>query len=374
LLTKAHSLNLTWNLKAPMPRQIKFNEAILEATDQKMEQDPNVYVMGLGVPDPKGIFGTTSGLAEKYGPNRVMDMPTSENAMTGVAIGTSILGMRPIMTHQRVDFFLLALDQLINNAAKWHYMFGNQMKVPLVIRLIIGRGWGQGPQHSQSLHSFFAHVPGLKVVMPATPYDAKGLLVSAIEDDNPVVYLEHRWLHGIFGEVPNELYKVPLGEAKIVQEGTDVTIVACSHMVLEAFRAAKWLQEDGISVELVDLRSIKPLDKKTILNSVKKTGRLVVADPDWKIAGFSAEVLAIAAEEAYSFLKAPPVRIAYPDRLTPTSWSLSNHFYPTAKHIAFEVLKIMQKPTRAQALLEEMLKTSLQVPLDVPDKEFTGPF
>ena len=242
-----------------MHRQLKFSEAILEATDQKMAQDSNVYIMGLGVPDPKGIFGTTSGLSAKYGSDRVMDMPTSENAMTGIAIGTAILGMRPIMTHQRVDFFLLALDQLINNAAKWHYMFGNQMKVPLVIRLIIGRGWGQGPQHSQSLHSFFAHIPRLKVVMPATPYDAKGLHISAIEDDNPVIYLEHRWLHGIFGEVPLEPYTVPIGEAKIVQGGKDITIVAASHMVLEAYRAAKWLQEDGINVEIIDLRSIQPL-------------------------------------------------------------------------------------------------------------------
>jgi len=357
-----------------MPRELKFYEAILEATDQKMEQDPTIYVIGLGVPDPKGIFGTTSGLSEKYGPNRVMDMPTSENAMTGIAIGTSILGMRPIMTHQRVDFFLLALDQLINNAAKWHYMFGNQMKVPLVIRLIIGRGWGQGPQHSQSLHSFFAHIPGLKVIMPASSYDAKGLLISAIEDDNPVVFLEHRWLHGIFGEVPRELYRIPIGKAKIIQEGTDITIIACSHMVLEAFKAAKWLEKDGISVEVIDLRTIKPLDLETILNSVKKTGRVIIADPDWKMAGFSAEILALIAEEAYSFLKCAPVRIAYPDRLTPTSWTLANHFYPTAKHIASEILRIMQKPSRAQALLEEILKTSLQIPLDVPDKEFTGPF
>ena len=220
-----------------MPRQLKFYEAIREATDQKMAQDPNIYLMGLGVPDPKGIFGTTSGLAEKYGPNRVMDMPTSENAMTGIAIGSAILGMRPIMTHQRVDFFILALDQLINNAAKWHYMFGGQMKVPLVIRLIIGRGWGQGPQHSQSLHSFFAHVPGLKVVMPSTPQDAKGLLISAIEDDNPVVYLEHRWLHNTFGEVSPDPTPIPIGKAKIVRPGTDITIVAASHMVLEALAA-----------------------------------------------------------------------------------------------------------------------------------------
>lgn len=357
-----------------MPRQLKFYEAILEATDQKMAKDPNIYLMGLGVPDPKGIFGTTSGLAEKYGPNRVMDMPTSENAMTGVAIGSAILGMRPVMTHQRVDFFILALDQLINNAAKWHYMFGGQMKVPLVIRLIIGRGWGQGPQHSQSLHSFFAHIPGLKVVMPSTPQDAKGLLISAIEDDNPVIYLEHRWLHNTFGEVSEDATPIPIGKAKVVRSGTDITIVAASHMVLEALRAAQWLEKDGISVELIDLRTIRPLDKETILTSIKKTGRLIVADPDWKTVGISSEILAIAVEDALSSLKAPPVRIAYPDQHTPTSWALANHFYPTSKHIAIEALKMMQKPTRAQALLEDVLKTSLQTPLDVPDKEFTGPF
>jgi pyruvate dehydrogenase E1 component beta subunit len=330
--------------------------------------------MGLGVPDPKGIFGTLDGLAQKYGPTRVMDMPTSENAMTGIAIGSAIKGMRPVMTHQRVDFFLLALDQLINNAAKWHYMFGNQMNVPLVIRLIIGRGWGQGPQHSQSLQSLFAHIPGLKVVMPSNPFDAKGLLVSAIEDNNPVIYLEHRWLHGVFGEVPEEIYRVPLGKAKIVRSGADVTLVACSHMVLEAYRAAQWLQEEGVSVELIDVRSLKPLDKESILVSLKKTGRLVVADPDWKFVGFSAEVLAIAAEEAFSSLKCAPVRIAYPDRLCPTSWAIANHFYPTARQIASEVLKMMGKSIRASHYLEEILKQFSKEPLDVPNKEFTGPF
>jgi pyruvate dehydrogenase E1 component beta subunit len=357
-----------------MSRQLKFCEAIREATDQKMAQDSNVYLMGLGVPDPKGIFGTTSGLAEKYGPSRVMDMPTSENAMTGIAIGSAILGMRPVMTHQRVDFFLLALDQLINNAAKWHYMFGGQMKVPLVIRLIIGRGWGQGPQHSQSLHSFFAHVPGLKVVMPSTPRDAKGLLISAIEDDNPVVYLEHRWLHNTFGEVPEDPTPTPIGKANVVRSGSDITIVAVSHMVLETLRAIQWLEKGGISAELIDLRTIRPLDKETILTSVKKTGRIIVADPDWKSVGIASEILAFIAEESLTSFKSPPVRITYPDRLTPTSWTLSNHFYPTAKQIAIEALKMMRKPDRAKPLVEEMLKQQTQGPLDVPDKEFTGPF
>lgn len=354
-----------------MPRQIKYNEAILEATDQVMELDPSVYVMGLGVPDPKGIFGTLSGLTQKYGAERVLDMPTSENGMTGIGIGSAILGMRPIMTHQRVDFFLLALDQLINNGAKWHYMFGNQMSVPIVIRLIIGRGWGQGPQHSQTLHSFFAHIPGLKVVMPSTPYDAKGLLVSAVEDNNPVVYLEHRWLHGIFGDVPKDLYRVPIGKAKILKEGKDVTVVATSHMTLEAYKAAQWLEKEGLSVEVVDLRSIKPLDKETILASLQKTGRLIVADPDWKTVGFAAEVVAVAVEEGLSFLKAPPVRITHPDRLCPTGWTLANHFYPTAHDIACAALKMMNKPV--SAFMEELLQQRKR-PMDVPNQEFTGPF
>jgi pyruvate dehydrogenase E1 component beta subunit len=344
----------------------------LEATDQAMAADPAVYVMGLGVPDPKGTFGTTLGLQEKYGPNRVMDMPTSENAMTGVAIGSAIAGMRPIMTHQRVDFFLLALDQLINNAAKWHYMFGGQMRVPLVIRLMIGRGWGQGPQHAQTLHSLFAHIPGLKVVMPSTPYDAKGLLLSSIDDDHPVVFLEHRWLHGVYGDVPEDSYRVPLGVAKVVQEGTDVTVVSCSQMTVEARKAARLAE--GVSMELIDLRTVRPLDKEAILRSVRKTGRLIVADPDAKTVGLSAEILALVAEEALTDLKRPPIRVTYPDAFTPTSWAQANHFYPTAHDIAATALQMMHKPAQAAALREAILAERLSVPLDTPDPSFTGPF
>jgi len=193
-----------------MNREIKFYEALNEALDQCMAAEPSVYVMGLGVPDPKGIFGSTLGLQDRYGPGRVMDMPVAENGMTGVAIGSALAGMRPVMTHQRIDFALLALEQLVNQAANWHYMFAGKMKIPLVIRMIVGRGWGQGPQHSQNLHTWFAHVPGLKVVMPATPYDAKGLLISSIEDDNPVIFIEHRWLYNITGFVPGNMYRVQL--------------------------------------------------------------------------------------------------------------------------------------------------------------------
>ena len=229
-----------------MNRQLKFFEAIREATDQAMERDPAVYIVGLGVPDPKGIFGTTLGLQEKYGTTRVQDMPLSENAMTGVALGSALVGMRPIITHQRVDFALVAMEQMVNQAAKWHYMFGGKAKVPMVVRMIIGRGWGQGPQHSQSLQAWFAHIPGLKVVMPTTAHDAKGLLAAAIEDNNPVVFIEHRWLHNISDEVPEEYYTVPLGSARVMREGNDVTIVGTSYMALEAVRAAEHLRAHDV--------------------------------------------------------------------------------------------------------------------------------
>jgi len=357
-----------------MKRQIKFNEAILEATDQLLNSDPRVYVMGLGAPDPKGIFGTTLNLHKKYGVDRVMDMPTSENAMTGVGIGSAINGMRPIMTHQRVDFFFLALDQLINNAAKWFYMFGGKMSVPIVIRLIIGRGWGQGPQHSQSFQSLFAHIPGLKVVMPSSPFDAKGLLISCVEDNNPCIFLEHRWLHGIYGEVPEEMYRIPIGKAKIIREGKDITIVSNSHMTLEAWKASNLLIQDGIEAEIVDLRTINPIDKETILNSVRKTGRLAVIDGDWKTAGLAAEIIAFVTEELLSQLKLPPIRITHPDRHCPTSWMLSNHFYPTSADIALRILQMYKRPSKINGIIEELLKQRLNVPLDVPDSSFTGPF
>jgi pyruvate dehydrogenase E1 component beta subunit len=235
-----------------------------------------------------------------------MDMPTAENGMTGIAIGSAIVGMRPVMTHQRVDFALLAMDQIINNAAKWRYMFGGRMHVPLVIRLVIGRGWGQGPQHSQSLQSVFAHIPGLKVVMPAVPYDAKGLLVAAIEDDDPVIFLEHRWLHGTLGPVPEELYRVSLGSAKVARSGRDVTIVATSFMTLEALRAADYLAKDGIEAEVIDVRTLKPLDVPCILQSVCRTGRLLAVDASWRTLGFATEVVARVAEEAHGNLRCPP--------------------------------------------------------------------
>lgn len=343
-----------------------FKEAILETLDQMLAYNNKTYLIGLGVHDPKSIFGTTLGLREKYGPKRVMDMPVSENAMTGIVIGSAIFGMRPIMSHPRVDFFLLAMDQIVNNAANWHYMFGGQMNVPIVIRLLIGRGWGQGPQHAHTLHNFFAHIPGLKVVMPSRPYDAKGMLISAIEDNNPVIFLEHRWLHGTIGEVPKELYRVPLGKARIAQEGKDVTVVAFSHMVVESVKASQKIA-DQVSVEIIDARSLRPIDEETILNSVSKTKRLVVVDPDWKIAGMASEIVALVAEKG-CVLESPPIRVTYPEIPSPTSWSLANYFFPSVDDIANKILQVCGLEMQGDCE-ERMYK-----PLDTPDNSFKGPF
>ena len=352
-----------------MNRELKFFQAINEAIDLCMAKDPTVYIMGLGVPDPKGIFGSTLGLQQKYGGTRVMEMPTSENGMTGVAIGSALVGMRPILTHQRIDFAVLAMEQIVNQAAQWHYMFGGQMGVPLVIRMIIGRGWGQGTQHSQSLQAWFAHVPGLKVVMPTTPHDAKGLLIASIEDNNPVIFIEHRWLYNITGHVPEGVYRVPLGQARVVREGEDVTIAGTSYMTLEALRAAEMLAEDGIKAEVIDIRTLKPLDEELILESVRKTGRLIVADTGWKTVGFSAEIVARIAEEAFTDLRSPPRRVALPDCPSPTTPALANHYYPRAVHIVATAKRMLGLSADIPA---QHLITS--VPLDVPDMSFTGPF
>ena len=350
-------------------RQLKFVEALNEALDLCMAKDPSVYVMGLGVPDPKGVFGTTLGLQEKYGPKRVLDIPLSENAMTGVATGSALAGMRPILTHQRLDFALIAMEQMVNQAAKWHYMFGGRSRVPMVIRMMIGRGWGQGPQHSQSLQAWFAHIPGLRVVMPATAHDAKGLLIASIEDDNPVIFLEHRWLHGISDHVPEGLYRVPLGKARVVRAGGDVTIVASSYMLLESLRAADTLAQAGIQAELIDLRSLRPLDDAAILESVRKTGRLVVADTGGKAFGVSAEILALVTERAFADLKAAPQRVASPDFPAPTSPALSDGYYPRAGHIAAAVLGMVgREPSSSLFDVPEGRR------LDQPDPSFTGPF
>ena len=350
-------------------RKIKYNESILEATDQCMATDPSVFIIGLGVPDPGGVFGTTKGLQEKYGEDRVMDMPLSENCMTGVVTGTALNGFRPILTHQRVEFSLLSIDQIVNQAAKWYYMNAGQQSVPIVIKMVIGRGWGQGSQHAQSLESWFGHIPGLKVVMPANPYDAKGLLISAVEDDNPVIFLEHRWLHNLVEDVPMEGYTIPIGKARVAREGKDVTLVAHSYMVLEALRCADILAEHNISVEVVDLRSIRPLDSETILGSVSKTKRLVVADNGWIHFGVSSEIISLVTENIFDQLVCKPVRIGVNDSPSPSTRALANHSYPRAFNLVEKVSEIMNLDLDLNSILPKD-----NMPLDVPDPTFKGPF
>lgn len=355
-------------------REISYAEAIREGLDQAMARDPRVIVIGEGVPDPKAIFNTTAGLSEKYGGRRVYDMPLAENGMTGVCIGAALSGMRPVMVHQRVDFALLAMDQLVNNAAKWHYMFDGKASVPLVVRMIVGRGWGQGPQHSQSLQAMFAQVPGLKVVMPATAYDAKGMLLAAIEDNNPVIFIEHRWVHHVADAVPEDYYRVPLGQARVLKEGADVTIAAFSYMVLESLIAAKALASQGIHAEVLDMRSIRPLDVDSVLKSVEKTGRLLVADTAFRTGSIAAELISQVVERGFGLLKAAPVRVASPDHPVPTSHFMSDGYYPGPQAIADAVLALVGADRNSLDYQEMCSMLQRKGPHDVPNREFKGPF
>jgi pyruvate/2-oxoglutarate/acetoin dehydrogenase E1 component len=349
--------------------QMTYAEAINEALHEAMQLDSSVICYGLGVTDPKAVFGTTLNLEKQFGPERVFDMPTSENAMTGVAIGAALNGIKSVMTHQRIDFFLLAMDQLVNGAAKWHYMFGSQNSVPITIRLIIGRGWGQGPTHSQNLHAWFAHIPGLKVVMPTTPEDAKGMLLASIFDPNPVIFLEHRWLHNSMGEVPDGDIRVPLGKAKIVKPGKDITLVAMSYMVIEALYASDYLEKQGISCEIIDLRTIKPLDWEAVMGSVSKTGRLLTLDSGFSTGSVAGEIIARVSMEKFSVLKSAPARLAMPDVPEPTSPSLTKGFYIRAADVAEKIMDMMGRdPSQVRKELKE------PKPHDIPGKWFKGPF
>jgi pyruvate dehydrogenase E1 component beta subunit len=352
-------------------RQLTGAQAICEALDLCMAGDDKVFMLGLGVADVKGIFGTTKGLVQKYGTRRVMEVPVSENGFTGVAIGAAITGMRPIVSHQRIDFALLSLDQIINNAANWHYMYGGAQKVPLTIRMIIGRGWGQGPQHSQNYQALFMHIPGLKVVMPFSPYEAKGLLISSIYDDNPVIFIEHRWIHNFNGFVPEEAYRIPLGKAETIRAGKDITIVGVSYMLTECLKAAEVLDKLGISVEIINPRTIKPMDQEHIINSVRKTGRLIAVDSGYITGGLTSEIAAFVSEKTFQALKNPVKRLAAPDSPVPTSRALIQYYYPTARDIVNESLSML-KIDGGSSL--ELLLPPDTLPCDVPDSSFCGPF
>lgn len=325
-------------------RFISYKQALSEAVKQSMQKDSRVFVMGCGVSSPTAIFGSLKGIYKKFGKKRVIETPIAENGMTGISIGASILGMRPLLVHQRLDFVLLSMDQIINHAAKWHYMFGGAGPVPLTIRSIIGKNWGQGAQHSQSLQAIFAHVPGLKVAMPANAYDAKGLLISSIEDENPVIFIEHRGLYERKCRVPCGYYRVPLGKGKVLRKGKDVTLASFSLMVDESLRAAGILKRDyGIDAEVIDLRSLRPLDGDVLIESVKKTGRIVAADTGFKFLGAGSEIISFVCENCFRDLKSPPFRIGLPDSPTPTSVALEKIYYPDYCNIIQAVHDIFSK-------------------------------
>jgi pyruvate/2-oxoglutarate/acetoin dehydrogenase E1 component len=318
----------------PATRTLSFVEALREAAHQEMTRDDRVIVFGLDVDDPKAIQGTTRGLLDDFGPERVFGTPLSEDAMTGAAIGMAMAGLRPIHVHIRMDFLMLAMNQLVNVAAKTRYMYGGQVSVPLVVRAMIGKSWGQGAQHSQGLHSFFMHVPGIKVVAPSTPHDAKGCLLAAIRDDNPVLFVEHRMSHFQTGPVPEHDYVVAPGKARIAVPGDDITVVGISYMQTECLRAQRYLEEVGVRAEIIDPIWLSPLDMDTITESVERTGRLLVVDTAWTNCGAAAEIVAGVAERLSNVRDLRLKRMGFAPTTCPTTPALESLFYPDARGIA----------------------------------------
>jgi len=322
-------------------RTLSYAHAIREAHAQLLRSDERVFVLGQGVWSPWYAGTSLQDIDKEFGRDRIIESPVAENATTGAAVGAALAGMRPIVFHPRMDFMFLAVDPIVNQAANWSYMFEGRIGVPIVIRAVINRGGEQAAQHSQAVHSWFMHVPGLKVVMPSTPYDAKGLLVAAVADGNPVIYVDDRWLYADEGPVPEDMYEVPLSIAEVRRTGRDVTVVAASFMAREAIRAADELAAHGVNAEVIDLRSVKPWDRTCVLESVAKTGRLVIADSGWTTAGIAAEIAATVAEERLQMLKAPIARVCLPDIPAPMSRVLEQAYYRTSADITATVLKVM---------------------------------
>ena len=349
---------------------VSMAEALRRAMHDSMQHDDRVLCFGLGVTDPKGVFDTTTGLESTFGSSRVFDVPVSENALTGMALGLALKGYKPVLTHQRVDFSLVSMDQLVNNVAKWYYMFGGRRSVSLVVRMVIGRGWGQGPTHSQSFHSLFAHIPGLKVFLPSSPNDAYHGLRQAIDDPNPVLLLEHRWLHGARGEISDQAENRVLDKACVVREGVDATVIALSSMVPEALRAAKFLSEKKISIEVIDLRSARPIDWEPLRKSVAKTGQLICVDISHAPCSVASEIIAGIAIEGVE-LAVSPRRIANPNRSAPTSYFYTKDYYSNW----MDIVRAIDPSVGAQELNAWVAKNEGQeANHDVPDKYFLGPF
>lgn len=348
-----------------MERTLSYIEAIREATDQEMERDGSVVIFGLDVDDPKAIQGTTRGLLEKYGSQRVFGTPLSEDAMTGVAVGMALAGLRPIHVHIRMDFMLLAMNQLVNIAAKSRYMYGGQVHVPMVVRCMIGKSWGQGAQHSQGLQSFFMHVPGLKVVAPTNPYDAKGCLIQAIRDGDPVIYVEHRILHFQKGSVPESEYAVQSGKARVLAEGRDITLLGISYMLVECLKARDYLASVGIEAEVIDPVWLSPLDIDTVAKSARKTGRLCVVDNGWITCGVGAEIIT-GVMESLQFEKHVVIkRLGYAPATCPPTPVLEELYYPNARTIASSAYDLVRGGKN------EWLPQERKDPAEF---EFRGPF
>ena len=354
-----------------MKKILNTVEIINYTLDELMSKNKNILTFGLGIDDPKSIFGTTKGLKKKFGNSRVFDMPASENAMTGIGIGMSLNGKIPIMVHQRLDFFLLAMDQLVNNAAKWKIMFGNQNKIPITIRLIIGRGWGQGPTHSQNLQSWFAHVPGIKVVCPSTPSSARNLLIDAVNDPDPVIFIEHRWIHNLEEKINLKLHKKQLGKCKILKNGKEITLLSSSYSTIEIIKIYETLRLNKISFDHIDLLSIKPLDIKTIYKSVRKTGKLLILDnSSHGFCSVSSEIVSQLICMDEKIFKSKPILLNLPDIASPASYNLTKKYYHSDKKIISLIEKILNKKIKTYP----KIKKNINFHHDIPDPNFTGPF
>lgn len=359
----------------PEARTISTGDAIREGLTEAAIKHQSVIFLAEGVADPSSVYGTTKDIGKHITPERIVEMPISENALTGVAIGAAMMGKRPVLSFHRVEFALLAMEQIVNNAAKAHYISRGRHRVPLLIRLVVGRGWGQGPEHSQSLETMFSLVPGLKVVMPTYPRDAKGMVIAAIEDDNPVIMIEHRWCHYVQGQVPQGYYVEPLDGPRMIRQGKDLTIVATSYMTLEAVRAADQLEKLGYSATVFDLRVLRPLILDRVFASVAQSGRLMTVDTGFRKFGIGAEIVSESVANCFDKLKAPPVRIGLPDHPTPSSRGLVPGVYPDAARIlreaGVELAIPAEKIANAVADLQAQRKG---LPIDVPDPFYKGPF
>ena len=359
----------------PQTRTLSLGDAIREGLTEIAIRDASVLIMAEGVDDPSSVYGTTAGIGKHIDARRIIEMPVAENGLCGVAVGAAMMGKRPVISFHRVEFALLAMEQIINNAAKAHYISNGRHTVPLVIRLVVGRGWGQGPEHSQSMEAVFSHFPGLKVVMPTYPRDGKGLMIAAVEDNNPVIMIEHRWCHYATGHVPEGYYVEPMDGPRAVHQGKDITIVATSYMTLEAVRAAEALEKLGYSATVFDLRVLRPLMLDRIFESVQQTGRLLTVDTGFRKFGIGAEVVSEVVANCFSALKAAPLRMGLPDHPTPSSRGLVPGIYPDSAAMLRNIGRLLEiSEAKIAGAIAELVAQRKGLPIDVPDPFFKGPF